>query len=164
VDPSPWLLGTLLLERRCLHGNLVVYLHCTSMILVRTAPVCQHMWCVLCLVCLQFYAMVDFCNPGCLGTPAEFRKHFESPILAGEHGVQCRCGKHGLTLAHPQHWIGSRGHTMSRTPASQLRLWAVAIPFRACCYFLHFCAVHQPVACPLVSLPCSLQRLQRSCL
>lgn len=35
-------------------------------------------------VWLQFYAMVDFCNPGCLGTPAEFRKHFESPILAGK--------------------------------------------------------------------------------
>ena len=32
---------------------------------------------------LQFYTMVDFCNPGVLGTPAEFRKHFEAPILQG---------------------------------------------------------------------------------
>jgi hypothetical protein len=32
---------------------------------------------------LQFFAMVDFCNPGVLGSPAEFRKHFEAPILAG---------------------------------------------------------------------------------
>lgn len=32
---------------------------------------------------LQFYAMVNFCNPGVLGSPSEFRKHFESPILQG---------------------------------------------------------------------------------
>ena len=31
----------------------------------------------------EFFAMVNFCNPGCLGTPAEFRRHFEAPILAG---------------------------------------------------------------------------------
>jgi hypothetical protein len=28
--------------------------------------------------------MVDFCNPGALGSPAEFRKRYEGPILAGE--------------------------------------------------------------------------------
>ena len=27
--------------------------------------------------------MVNFCNPGVLGSPAEFRKRFENPILAG---------------------------------------------------------------------------------
>lgn len=32
----------------------------------------------------EFYAMVDFCNPGVLGSPAEFRKRYEAPILAGE--------------------------------------------------------------------------------
>lgn len=32
---------------------------------------------------VQFYAMVNFCNPGVLGTPSEFRRHFESPILQG---------------------------------------------------------------------------------
>ncbi|GAB4814175.1 hypothetical protein N2152v2_001221 [Parachlorella kessleri] len=31
----------------------------------------------------EFYAMVSFCNPGVLGTPSQFRKHFELPILAG---------------------------------------------------------------------------------
>ncbi|WIA32931.1 hypothetical protein OEZ86_006099 [Tetradesmus obliquus] len=31
----------------------------------------------------EFFAMVDFCNPGVLGSPAEFRKRFEAPILAG---------------------------------------------------------------------------------
>lgn len=31
----------------------------------------------------EFYAMVNFCNPGILGTPSEFRKRFENPILAG---------------------------------------------------------------------------------
>ena len=31
----------------------------------------------------EFYAMVNFCNPGVLGTPSEFRKNFERPILAG---------------------------------------------------------------------------------
>eukprot|EP00195_Chlamydomonas_chlamydogama_P012357 CAMPEP_0202906302 /NCGR_PEP_ID=MMETSP1392-20130828/38231_1 /ASSEMBLY_ACC=CAM_ASM_000868 /TAXON_ID=225041 /ORGANISM="Chlamydomonas chlamydogama, Strain SAG 11-48b" /LENGTH=1035 /DNA_ID=CAMNT_0049594745 /DNA_START=120 /DNA_END=3227 /DNA_ORIENTATION=+ len=31
----------------------------------------------------EFYAMVDFCNPGVLGTTAEFRRTYESPILAG---------------------------------------------------------------------------------
>lgn len=32
----------------------------------------------------EFYAMVDFCNPGALGPPAEFRRRYEGPILAGE--------------------------------------------------------------------------------
>ena len=32
---------------------------------------------------LQFYAMVNFCNPGLLGTPSQFRRHYEAPILAG---------------------------------------------------------------------------------
>ncbi|PSC67651.1 DNA repair and recombination RAD54 [Micractinium conductrix] len=31
----------------------------------------------------EFYAMVSFCNPGVLGSPAQFRRHFESPVLAG---------------------------------------------------------------------------------
>ena len=33
-------------------------------------------------ITVQFFAMVNFCNPGVLGTPSEFRKHFENPILA----------------------------------------------------------------------------------
>ncbi len=32
---------------------------------------------------LQFYAMVNFCNPGLLGTPGQFRRYYEAPILAG---------------------------------------------------------------------------------
>lgn len=32
--------------------------------------------------CVQFYAMVSFCNPGVLGTPSEFKRKFENPILA----------------------------------------------------------------------------------
>ena len=32
---------------------------------------------------VQFYAMVSFTNPGVLGTPSQFRRHFEAPILAG---------------------------------------------------------------------------------
>ena len=40
------------------------------------------------LLAVQFYAMVNFCNPGVLGTPAEFRKKYERPILEGrEPGV-----------------------------------------------------------------------------
>jgi len=31
----------------------------------------------------EFYSMVGFCNPGLLGTPAEFAKKYERPILAG---------------------------------------------------------------------------------
>lgn len=31
----------------------------------------------------EFYAMVDFTNPGILGTPEEFRRHFLFPILRG---------------------------------------------------------------------------------
>eukprot|EP00873_Tetraselmis_striata_P027428 jgi/Tetstr1/447692/TSEL_035049.t1 len=31
----------------------------------------------------EFYAMVNFCNPGLLGPPAKFRKYFEAPIVAG---------------------------------------------------------------------------------
>lgn len=31
----------------------------------------------------EFYAMVNFCNPGILGTPPQFRKYFEVPILSG---------------------------------------------------------------------------------
>lgn len=31
----------------------------------------------------EFYAMVNFCNPGLLGSPGEFHKRYERPILAG---------------------------------------------------------------------------------
>ena len=31
----------------------------------------------------EFYSMVGFCNPGLLGTPSEFGKRYERPILAG---------------------------------------------------------------------------------
>ena len=31
----------------------------------------------------EFYSMVNFCNPGLLGPPAQFHRHFERPILAG---------------------------------------------------------------------------------
>ena len=31
----------------------------------------------------EFYSMVNFANPGVLGTPSQFRRHYESPILAG---------------------------------------------------------------------------------
>lgn len=29
----------------------------------------------------EFFNMVDFCNPGVIGTPAEFRRNYERPIL-----------------------------------------------------------------------------------
>jgi DNA repair and recombination protein RAD54 and RAD54-like protein len=45
---------------------------------------------------LQFYAMVNFCNPGVLGSPAQFRKHYENPILASrEPGVSDEIAKRG---------------------------------------------------------------------
>ena len=31
----------------------------------------------------EFFSMVNFCNLGLLGTPSEFHKHYERPILAG---------------------------------------------------------------------------------
>ena len=31
----------------------------------------------------EFYSMVNFCNPGILGTPSQFRRYFEAPILSG---------------------------------------------------------------------------------
>lgn len=31
----------------------------------------------------EFFAMVQFTNPGVLGTAAQFRKHYERPILRG---------------------------------------------------------------------------------
>ncbi|KAI8885783.1 hypothetical protein K501DRAFT_245220 [Backusella circina FSU 941] len=31
----------------------------------------------------EYYALLDFANPGLLGTPTEFRKNFEMPILLG---------------------------------------------------------------------------------
>ena len=31
----------------------------------------------------QFYAMVSFCNPGAFGSPADFRRKYQRPILAG---------------------------------------------------------------------------------
>jgi hypothetical protein len=39
---------------------------------------------------LSHAAMVSFCNPGVLGSPSQFRRHFEAPILAGrEPGGHC---------------------------------------------------------------------------
>lgn len=47
----------------------------------------------------EFYAMVSFCNPGLLGSPAAFRRRFEAPILAGrepgaaEHDCELGAGR-----------------------------------------------------------------------
>lgn len=35
------------------------------------------------IVCMQFYAMTSFCNPGVFGSSAQYRKYYERPILAG---------------------------------------------------------------------------------
>jgi DNA repair and recombination RAD54-like protein len=35
----------------------------------------------------EFFAMVDFTNPGVLGSCADFRKRFQNPILAGTCGA-----------------------------------------------------------------------------
>ena len=32
---------------------------------------------------LEYYSLVEFVNPGLLGTVSEFRRRFETPILAG---------------------------------------------------------------------------------
>ena len=31
----------------------------------------------------EYYSLFDFANPGLLGTPTEFRRNFETPILRG---------------------------------------------------------------------------------
>jgi DNA repair and recombination protein RAD54 and RAD54-like protein len=31
---------------------------------------------------MQFFAMVNFCNPGVLGSPSAFQKYYANPILA----------------------------------------------------------------------------------
>jgi DNA repair and recombination RAD54-like protein len=31
----------------------------------------------------EYYALLDFANPGLLGTPNEFRRNYENPILRG---------------------------------------------------------------------------------
>ena len=31
----------------------------------------------------EYYSLLDFANPGLLGTPNEFRRNFENPILRG---------------------------------------------------------------------------------
>eukprot|EP00775_Hariotina_reticulata_P012633 gene12633-12762_t len=55
-------------------------LPCRRRILLSGTPMQNHLD--------EFFAMVDFCNPGALGSPAEFRKRYEGPILAGrEPGV-----------------------------------------------------------------------------
>lgn len=50
-------------------------LPCKSRILVSGTPLQNHLD--------EFYAMVSFCNPGLLGTPNEFQRRYEKPILAG---------------------------------------------------------------------------------
>ncbi|MEW5303086.1 MAG: hypothetical protein WDW36_005813 [Sanguina aurantia] len=49
-------------------------LQCKRRVLLSGTPMQNHLD--------EFYAMVDFCNPGVLGSPSEFRKRFEAPILA----------------------------------------------------------------------------------
>lgn len=31
----------------------------------------------------EYYSLLDFANPGLLGTPSEFRRNYENPILRG---------------------------------------------------------------------------------
>ena len=50
-------------------------MHCKRRILLSGTPMQNQLQ--------EFYSMVDFCNPGVLGTPSEFRRTYERPILAG---------------------------------------------------------------------------------
>ncbi|KAK9804116.1 hypothetical protein WJX73_000321 [Symbiochloris irregularis] len=50
-------------------------LKCRRRVLLSGTPMQNHLD--------EFYAMVNFCNPLILGSPASFRKHFEAPILRG---------------------------------------------------------------------------------
>lgn len=50
-------------------------MHCKRRILLSGTPLQNQLQ--------EFYSMVNFCNPGVLGSPAEFRKKYERPILAG---------------------------------------------------------------------------------
>ena len=48
--------------------------------------------------------MVSFCNPGVLGSPSKFRKHFEAPILAGrEPGQRQLSTALRMLPPHPTH-------------------------------------------------------------
>lgn len=70
-------------------------LQCRRRVLLSGTPLQNHLD--------EFYAMVDFCNPGVLGAPAEFRKRYEGPILAGRWIHDC------CTLCHPraERWAGN---------------------------------------------------------
>lgn len=50
-------------------------MHCQRRILLSGTPLQNQLQ--------EFYSMVNFCNPGVLGSPGEFRKRYERPILAG---------------------------------------------------------------------------------
>jgi DNA repair and recombination RAD54-like protein len=50
-------------------------LPCASRILISGTPLQNHLD--------EFFSMVNFCNPGLLGTANEFHKRYERPILAG---------------------------------------------------------------------------------
>ena len=50
-------------------------MHCKRRVLLSGTPLQNQLQ--------EFFSMVDFCNPGVLGTPAEFRKKYERPILNG---------------------------------------------------------------------------------
>ncbi|GMH34356.1 hypothetical protein BSKO_02190 [Bryopsis sp. KO-2023] len=50
-------------------------LHCKRRVLLSGTPLQNHLE--------EFYAMVNFCNPGVLGTPSSFRRQYETAILAG---------------------------------------------------------------------------------
>mmetsp|Transcript_11199 Transcript_11199/g.69143 ORF Transcript_11199/g.69143 Transcript_11199/m.69143 type:complete len:886 (+) Transcript_11199:228-2885(+) len=50
-------------------------LPCRRRVLLSGTPMQNHLE--------EFFAMVNFTNPGLLGTPSEFRKHYESPIVIG---------------------------------------------------------------------------------
>ncbi|CAD7701124.1 unnamed protein product [Ostreobium quekettii] len=50
-------------------------LQCTRRVLLSGTPMQNHLD--------EFYAMVNFCNPGVLGTRSSFKRHYELPILKG---------------------------------------------------------------------------------
>lgn len=49
---------------------------------------------------LEYYSLVEFCNPGLLGTRSEFRKKYEIPILRGRD-ADCTDDVGGTSRAVP---------------------------------------------------------------
>lgn len=100
--------------------------------------------------------MVDFCNPGVLGTPQQFRRTYEAPILAGRQtrqvgqratvALNMKISIHHTCLTSIPSWTIPPSHVMYNLPGPLHSAWGEGAPWGEGTPIAHSITLLKPIS------------------